>query len=646
MKQKSWISIVFSFASQCRGKIVLSVLCAIISVVAGLIPYWSVYQIITLFIDGSPVMAEVWKWCWIGLGAYAIRFLLYGISTSLSHISAYTILENIRLTLAQRLMKAPLGTVIGESVGKLKSVLVDRVETIELPLAHMIPECISNLLLPVAVFVYLVCIDWRMALAMLVTVPLAFIAFAIMMKNFNKLYADYMESNNYVNGVIVEYVEGIEVIKAFIVLILFLAFYSPLAGGIALAGVLLSALFLHLLEARSHQNAPIHQKAQDDMVESSIEYLRGMQVVKAFKQEGVSIAGIRKAYNDSKKINIKIEVEYMPFNCLHLFSLKAASIAIVAVAALLTYNGSMELPTMLMLDMFSFMIFGSVEAMNNAAHVLEVIDATLDKLDGIEHADIIDKDGKDISLQNTNIAFRDVTFSYDKVPVLRNISFSIPQGSTTAIVGPSGSGKTTICNLIARFYDVDSGEVTVGGEDVRNMTCDSLLRNISMVFQKVYLFHDTIENNIRFGNPSATQEEIIEAAKKARCHDFIMALPDGYETVIGEGGSTLSGGEKQRISIARAILKNANIVILDEATASIDPENEHLIQQAISELTIGKTVIVIAHRLATIEHADQILVVDKGQVVQKGTHQELVHQEGLYHRFITIREQAEGWSIA
>ena len=282
-----------------------------------------------------------------------------------------------------------------------------------------------------------------------------------------------MYAMNMVNTVVNGYI-------TVIVLILFLVFYNPLAGVIALCGVLMSAIFLHLLESRSHQNAPIHQKAQDDMVESSIEYLRGMQVVKAFKQEGVSIAGIRKAYNDSKKINIKIEVEYMPFNCLHLFSLKAASIAIVSVAALLTYNGSMDLPTMLMLDMFSFMIFGSVEAMNNAAHVLEVIDATLDKLDGIEHADIIDKDGKDISLQNTDIAFRDVTFSYDKVPVLRNISFSIPQGSTTAIVGPSGSGKTTICNLIARFYDVDSGEVTVGGEDVRNMTCDSLLRNISM----------------------------------------------------------------------------------------------------------------------------------------------------------------------
>lgn len=382
------------------------------------------------------------------------------------------------------------------------------------------------------------------------------------------------------------------------------------------------------------------------MVESSIEYLRGMQIVKAFKQEGVSIAGIQKAYSDSKKINIKIELEYMPFNCLHLFSLKAASIAIVAIAAFLTFNGGMDLPTMLMLDMFSFMLFGSVETMNNAAHVLEVIDATLDKLDHIEYAEIIDRDGKDIVLKNADIEFQNVTFSYDKTPVLRNISFSIPQGSTTAIVGPSGSGKTTICNLIARFYDVDSGKVLVGGENVRDMTCDSLLRNISMVFQKVYLFHDTIENNIRFGNPNASQEEVIAAAKKARCHDFIMSLPEGYQTVIGEGGSTLSGGEKQRVSIARAILKNANIVILDEATASIDPENEHLIQQAISELTIGKTVIVIAHRLATIEHADQILVVDDGRIVQKGTHNQLIRQEGIYKRFINIREQAEGWSIA
>ena len=420
-----------------------------------------------------------------------------------------------------------------------------------------------------------------------------------------------MYAMNMVNTVVNGYI-------TVIVLIMFLVFYSPMAGGIALAGVLLSALFLHLLEARSHQNAPIHQKAQDDMVESSIEYLRGMQVVKAFKQEGVSIAGIRKAYNDSKKINIKIEVEYMPFNCLHLFSLKAASIAIVAAAALLTYNGSMELPTMLMLDMFSFMIFGSVEAMNNAAHVLEVIDATLDKLDGIEHAEMIDKDGEDISLQNTDIAFHDVTFSYDTVPVLRNISFSIPQGSTTAIVGPSGSGKTTICNLIARFYDVDSGEVTVGGEDVRNMTCDSLLRNISMVFQKVYLFHDTIENNIRFGNPSATKEEIIEAAKKARCHDFITALPDGYETVIGEGGSTLSGGEKQRASMARALVNNPPLLIADEPTGNLDPNTSEEIVALLEKINRrGTTVIMATHAKDLVDRMQKrVLTLENGRIIR------------------------------
>lgn len=448
-----------------------------------------------------------------------------------------------------------------------------------------------------------------------------------------------MFSMNMINTVINGYI-------TVIVLIVFMAYYSLLAGLIALAGVLCSALFLHLLENRSRKNAPLHQKAQDDMVESSIEYLRGMQVVKAFKQEGVAIRGIQNAYRDSKEINIKIELEYMPFNCLHLFSLKAASIGIVAVSALLTANGAMDLPTMLMLDMFSFTLFGSVETLNNAAHVLEIINTTLDKLEKIERAKMIDLNGQDLPLYGSGISFQNVTFSYDKTPVLQDISFQIPERSTTAIVGPSGSGKTTICNLIARFYDVNAGKVIVGGRDIRGMTCDSLLKNISMVFQKVYLFHDTIENNLRFGNPAASQEEITEAAKKARCYDFIMELPDGFQTMIGEGGATLSGGEKQRLSIARAILKNAPIVILDEATASLDPENEHLIQNALTELTIGKTVIVIAHRLATIENADQILVIDAGRVVQKGTHQQLIQQEGLYQHFINIREQAEGWSIA
>ena len=298
-----------------------------------------------------------------------------------------------------------------------------------------------------------------------------------------------------------------------------------------------------------------------------------------------------------------------------------------------------------LLIVYSYIMFNTIESADNSLHILEMLDTVAEKLQSIEDAEFIDKDGKDVSINQYDIEFKDVSFGYDSREVLSHISFRIPQNTTTAIVGPSGSGKTTICSLLARFYDAQNGEIQVGGHNVREFTCDSLLKNISMVFQNVYLFHDSIRNNILFGKPDASEEEIIAAAKAARCHDFIMALPDGYNTVVGEGGSTLSGGEKQRISIARAMLKNAPIVILDEATASIDPENEHLIQQAIGNLTHGKTIIVIAHRLATIESADQILVIDEGKVVQRGTHQQLVSQNGLYKRFISIREQAEGWTI-
>ena len=296
-------------------------------------------------------------------------------------------------------------------------------------------------------------------------------------------------------------------------------------------------------------------------------------------------------------------------------------------------------------DELNFVLFGSVENINDAAHTLGVIDSAMNKLEALENVNYIDQDGTDIKPATYDIEFRDVSFGYDSRIVLHDLNFKIPQNSTTAIVGPSGSGKSTLCNLIARFYDVNSGTITIGGTDIRRFTCDSLLKNISMVFQNVYLFRDTIKNNIKFGSPDATDEQIIAAAKAARCHDFIMALPDGYDTVIGEGGSSLSGGEKQRISIARAMLKDAPIVILDEATASIDPENEHLIQEAISALTHGKTIITIAHRLATIENADQILVIDGGTVAQRGTHKELLQQEGTYKKFIQIREQAEGWRI-
>ncbi len=424
-----------------------------------------------------------------------------------------------------------------------------------------------------------------------------------------------------------------------------LAFYNLWIAIIAMAGILLSAIFLKLLGDKSNKNAPIHQKAQDSMITATIEYIRGMSVVKAFKQDGVSIDGIRNAYKMSKDINIKIEKDYVPYNCLHLFVLKLASVVMVLASAIMAVNGIMDIPTMLMMAIFSFVIFGHIETINNAAHVLKIIDATLDKLNAIESADFIDQNSKDIKLSKYDIKFKNVTFGYEKRDVLKNVSFIIPENTTTAIVGPSGSGKSTICNLISRFYDVDKGSISIGGSNIKDITCDSLLKNISMVFQKVYLFHDTVYNNIRFGKPEASFEDVIKVAKKACCHDFIMNLPNGYETVIGDGGSTLSGGEKQRISIARAILKNAPIVILDEATASVDPENEHAIQKAISALVHGKTIIIIAHRLATIENADQILVVDRGCVVQRGDHKELINQEGVYKRFLDIRKTAEKWRI-
>ena len=350
---------------------------------------------------------------------------------------------------------------------------------------------------------------------------------------------------------------------------------------------------------------------------------------------------VTKAIDDSKKIHLKIEWGYIPANALHLFALKCGSVGLALASCLMCLAGQMSFYVMLMFVFFSFSIFASLEPISDSAHTLGVIDDAMDQLDALKNENLIDADGKDIKLLHYDIEFKNVDFGYDSRKVLKDVSFRIPEKTSTAIVGPSGSGKTTICSLLARFYDPQSGNISVGGHNLKEFTCDSLLSNISMVFQNVYLFNDTIRANICFGKPDATEAEMIEAAKKARCHDFIMALPNGYDTVVGEGGGMLSGGEKQRVSIARAILKNAPIIILDEATASIDPENEHLIQQAISELTRGKTIITIAHRLATIQNADQILVVDDGRIAEAGTHEELVKREGLYKRFTQIREKAE-----
>ena len=580
MKQKSWISIVFSFASQCRGKIVLSVLCAIISVAAGLIPYWSVYQVITLFISGVPMMEEIWKWCLIGLGSYAIRFLFYGISTTLSHISAYTILENIRLSLAKRLMKAPLGAVIGESVGKLKSVLVDRVETIELPLAHMIPECISNLLLPIAVFIYLVCIDWRMALAMLVTIPFALIAIVLMMKNFNKQYADYMESNNYVNSVIVEYVEGIEVIKAF--------------------------------------------------NQSSSSYEKFAKAVQSFKDYTL------KWYQSTWKLMNFISAV-----------LPSTFLGTLPIGMYLYLNGSLTPQDLVMCLILSLGIVGPLMNFTTYVNETKTVEYAVHDVDKLLYVEELPDVQQDAQVKSKTIELKNVSFSYDKEngkQVLSHINLKIPEGKFTALVGPSGGGKSTIARLIARFWDVTEGEIQIGSVDIRSIPLAQLADLVSFVTQDNFLFHCSIKENIRLGNPQATDDEVYAAAKAACCDEFIKNLEHGYDTTAGDAGNRLSGGEKQRISIARMILKNAPIVILDEATAFTDQENEEKIQQSIAALTKGKTLLVIAHRLSTIKNADQIVVLKDGQVENIGTHGQLLEKDTLYRDMWEAHIGAQNWS--
>ena len=436
---------------------------------------------------------------------------------------------------------------------------------------------------------------------------------------------------------------------SFFCIFILLFVIHPLGALICLVGVLLSFICLNLISRYSKRNTLIQTEVNEKLTRAAVEYTRGLPVVKSFGMEGASFSAFRKACAEARKIALRIEWGFIPFNCLHLLALKSASIAMIISVMGAGLSGHLSLPMVFVFSLLSLTVFNSLESIADSAHILSVINNAMDHIEALSSDNYIDEDGKDISLSSYDIHFEQVRFSYDKGNEKRNIiedvSFTALEGTTTAIIGPSGSGKTTLCRLLARFYDVSGGRITLGGHNLKEFTCDSLLSNISMVFQNVYLFHDTVRANICFGKEQASEEEMISAAKQARCHDFIMALPEGYDTVIGEGGSTLSGGEKQRISIARAILKNAPVIILDEATASLDPENEHLIQEALTELTVGKTVIVIAHRMATIENADQILVLDDGHIVQKGTHQQLAGQDGLYKRFVKIRELAEGWSI-
>ena len=418
-------------------------------------------------------------------------------------------------------------------------------------------------------------------------------------------------------------------------------------GLIFVAGILLSFPIYSHMQKKGKALSAKRQKIQSEAVAATLEYVQGISVVKSFNMCDKNLSDIEDAYESNAAASYGVERVFTPLNMTYSMVFRISACMIMLCAGILAVGGDLSFANLAVILIASFTIFNPIEVMGQMTTMIRTMDAALDRVERIKQAKKIDENGRDIPLDSFDIGFEHVSFAYENGnPILKDVSFSIPQGSMTAIVGPSGGGKTTITRLIARFWDVQEGSITIGGDDVKEFTCDSLLKNMSMVFQNVYLFHDTIENNIKFGCPDATHEQVVEAAKKACCHDFISALPQGYDTVIGEGGSTLSGGEKQRISIARAMLKDAPIILLDEATASVDPENEVHLQQAISALVKNKTLIVIAHRLSTIRDADQILVVDNGKIVEKGVHAELIQQKGIYQKFWNIRQKARNWKLA
>ena len=410
-------------------------------------------------------------------------------------------------------------------------------------------------------------------------------------------------------------------------------------------GVILFMVINTMLLRCSKRLSPIRLDAQTEFMDAVLEYIQGMSVVRAFHMAKQSNTTLEKSIDETQRKNQLIERQRIPYIAAEQVVLRIASATAAFCSIALFINGTLELTYCLIILVSAFMVYSQLESAGEMFFMLSMIDVSIDRVEEINQSPQIDIDGKEQTPDRLDIEMQDISFSYGDKKVIDHVSLTIPQETTTAIVGPSGSGKTTLVNLIARFWDVDSGSVRIGGIDVKDYKLDSLMKNISMVFQNVYLFPDTIENNIKFGSPNATHEEVVKAAKAARCHDFISALPKGYQTVIGESGATISGGEKQRISIARAIMKDAPIILLDEATANVDPENEAELQKAIEALTQGKTIIMIAHRLKTVKNADQIIVIDRGKISQQGTHDELIKQAGIYADFVGMREKAIGWKI-
>ena len=582
-QKENWIRTLLSFAGPCKGKMILSVFCAILSVGGGFVPFWAVYEILILFIDQTVTLRDIQFWCLVGVAGYLVRVVCFGVSTILAHISAYTILEGLRLKIADRLMRAPLGEVMGRRIGYLKNIIMDKVDDIEPPLAHMIPELTSNLLLPLAIFAWMLVIDWRLGPSVLIAPILSMIPMAFLMKNYNSQYAAYMEANNHVNSVIIEYVEGIEVVKAF--------------------------------------------------NQSTSSYEKFVGAVESFK--GFTLEWFRSTW---KTMNLMLAI--MP----------TTLVGVLPVGLLLNRAGQITPAELAMGIILSLSIVGPLMKVTTFINEAKSMEYAVEAANELLNLPVLPDSGKMVPLRHTDIVLQDVSFSYgmngsEENDVLHRINLTMPEGRFTALVGPSGGGKSTIARLIARFWDVTGGSISIGGRNIKELSIRQLSELVSFVTQDNFLFNCSLKENIRLGNPNATDAEVFAAARAACCDEFIARLEKGYDTSAGDAGKRLSGGEKQRIAIARAILKNAPIVILDEATAFTDPQNEDKIQKSIMALSQGKTLLVIAHRLSTIQNADQIVVLQKGQIVDCGKQEKLLARCPLYADLWQAHIGAKNWSV-
>ena len=581
MKERTWLGILLSFAAPCRGKMATSVVLAILSVAGGFVPYLGVYQIIRLFLERQADWEGILFWCGVCLVGYVVKVAGYALSTMLAHVSAYTILEGLRLQAADRLMGAPLGEVESRPIGAMKSTIVDRIEDIEPPLAHMIPELSSNVLLPLVVVVAMFSIDWRMGLALLVTIPLALIPMAFGMRSYNKNYAAYMEANAHVNSVIVEYVEGIQVVKAF------------------------------------SQGERSYQK-----------FAQAVSSFKAFTMDWYRCTWA--------SMNLCLSI------------LPTTLLGTLPMGIYLYQTGVLDPAQVTLCLMMALGIVTPLMSATAFINSMKSMQFAVKDTRELLNLPQLSQAEEDAPLSGCEIQLRDVSFSYggsDGKEVLHHLNLTIPQGKFTALVGPSGGGKSTIARLAARFWDVTGGSITLGGRDIRELPLKQLSREISFVTQDNFLFDCSLKENIRLGRPGASDEEVFAAARAAQCEEFIGRLEHGWDTAAGDAGKQLSGGERQRIAIARAILKDASIVILDEATAFTDPENEDKIQRSIMALSKGKTLLVIAHRLSTIQNADQIVVLEKGQIVDRGTQSELLSRCPLYQALWVAHIGAQTWAV-